>query len=55
MLHFTLGQLDARNRLQEEDGSTTMKVFESNSRSEETPCGQVFDRTHFIALCQHWL
>jgi hypothetical protein len=55
MLHFTLSQLDARNILQEEDGSATMKVFESTSRSEGTPCGQVFDRPHFIALCQHWL
>jgi hypothetical protein len=41
MLHYTLSQLDDRNSLQEEDGTATMKVFESTSRSEETPCGQV--------------
>jgi hypothetical protein len=54
MLHSTLSLLDDWNGLQEED-SATVKVFESTSRSEETPCGQVFDRAHFIALCQYWL
>jgi hypothetical protein len=38
MLHYTLSQLDDRNSLQEEDGTATMKDFESTSRSEETPC-----------------
>jgi hypothetical protein len=54
MLHSTLSRLDDRNGLQEADGTATMKVFGSTSRSEEAPCGQVFDRPHFIALCQHW-
>jgi hypothetical protein len=55
MLHSTLSRRDDRNGFQEEDGTVTMKVFESTSRSEETPYGQVFDKPHFIALCQHWL